>query len=372
MAWRNAAWDPLPLGDGGDGTAQALCRALGGRPVRLRAHDALLAPVRAHAYALGRQGCARPEGAGPGGPGADTADRAGVALDLAGVCGLARLVQKGRPLRPLDASTYGLGEALLEAVRRVPAGPVWVGLGGSASTDGGLGLFASLGGRALDRHGRPVPPGGRGLAVLARLDADAVDPALVGRVHALVDVAAPLVGPLGSAARFAPQKGADPDTVRRLEAGLLRLAEVAERDLGASPAWRTAPGAGAAGGTGYMLVVLAHTPDVLWPGADTVLARTGFETRAARADAVLTAEGHLDRTTLQGKLPMAVWSRAARVGVPCVLLCAGAEPEAVQVWEKGGGVVAVALPDATGRAGPHALLRAARDGLARALGDKLR
>jgi glycerate kinase len=330
----------LPIADGGDGTAAVLARALGGRPLAVRAADALGLPRRALAFRLG---------AGGG------------AVDLAAVCGLRRLWRTGRAPDPLGASTRGLGEALVALARAAPEGPLYVGLGGSASTDGGAGLLAALGGRLLDRLGRPLPPGGGPLARLARIDLDAVDPALAARLVPLADVGSPLLGPLGAAAAFGPQKGADADAVRRLEEGLRRLRAVAERDLGAPSSLARAFGAGAAGGTGYAFALLGAPPR---PGATTVLDLVAFDAALADAAAVLAAEGGLDATSLAGKAPVAAARRARAAGLSAAVVCARADPSAARRLEAEGIAVVAASPPG-GRADAADLGRAAARALAR-------
>jgi glycerate kinase len=329
----------LPLGDGGDGTASALARALGGQPVRTRAPDALGEARRTAWWRLGR-------GASP----------SGAALDLASVCGLARLIRHhGRPA-PLAATTQGLGMVLAEVLAREDSGPVWVGLGGSASTDGGLGLFTSLGGVAVDRYGRPVPPGGQGLLHLTHLDASRVPRRLLARVWALCDVSSPLLGPEGSAPMFGPQKGATPQEVHRLAEGLARLAEVAAQDLAADPHLGTQPMTGSAGGTAFLLSALgAH----LAPGAPTVARLAGVRTALATRHALLTCEGHLDDTTLRGKLPWLLVGWAQEMGKGAGVVCGSADPQVRRQVEAQGVVVEEAAPEGSW-AGASQLAQAAR------------
>lgn len=341
--------DPAPLADGGDGTAACLARLLGGTPFPLRATGALGDPVRTRAYALGRP-IHPTDPKEPKDPSARNtkalagtdATLRGAAVDLAAVCGLARLEKSGRAPNPLTASTRGLGEALKAAADRVPEGPIFIGLGGSASTDGGVGLLQALGAQALDRLGRPVPPGGIGLLALEHLDLTHVNSSLALRLRPLADVEATLLGPDGSAPLFAPQKGASSEDVHRLEEGLSRLANIAERDLGVSASLRRAPRTGAGGGTGYGLSLLTGSSDGLSPGAAVVLDLAEFENRLQSADVVLTAEGALDRTTLAGKLPAVVLSRSLAAGRPCIFLCARATPDAACAVKRQGGTVAVA------------------------------
>ncbi len=211
---------------------------------------------------------------------------------------------------PLGAQTTGLGEILGRALD-AGAERVLVGLGGSAATDGGTGALAALGARFLDASGRPLPPGGGALAALSRADLTHLRPPPAGRVTCLTDVTAPLLGPRGAAAVFGPQKGADGAQIARLEAGLARLAEV----LGGDPA---APGAGAAGGTGYGLATAWGA--VLTPGAAELSRLAGLDRALAGADLVITGEGRFDATSLTGKTCGAVIAAAAAAGVPVALV----------------------------------------------------
>lgn len=331
----------LPLADGGDGTAAVLARALGGAPLPLWVPDALGREHRALAWRLG------------GG--------AGAAVDLAAVCGLRRLLVRRATPRPETATTLGLGLALAALARQIAAGPIYVGLGGSASTDGGAGLLAGLGARLLDTDGLPIGPGGAGLARLARLDLSGVPPGLADRLVVLVDVTTRLLGPYGAAAAFGPQKGADAGAVARLDAALNRLADVAEADTGAAPALRLLPGSGAAGGTGYALALLGAA---LLPGAARVLDIVGFDDALAWADIVVAGEGGLDATSFAGKAPLEALGRARAAGRAGVLVCARAESGARRRLEAAGAVVAEAAP-AGGRAAAADLACAARRAVGR-------
>ena len=222
----------------------------------------------------------------------------------------------------MGAQTTGLGELLGRALD-AGAGRILVGLGGSASTDGGTGALAALGARFLDAYGQPLPPGGGGLAALSRVDLSGLRAPSAGGVTCLTDVTAPLLGPRGAAAVFGPQKGADKAQIARLEAGLARLAGV----LGGDPA---APGAGAAGGTGYGLA--AAWGAALAPGAAELARLAGLDRALAGADLVITGEGRFDETSLTGKTCGTVIAAAAAVGVPVALVAgqvswpAGEEP----------------------------------------------
>lgn len=290
---RSAAGDAeivmLPVADGGDGTVDAAVAA-GFERVPVTAAGPLGDPVRA-SYAR----------------------RGEVAVvEMAGVCGLARLPD-GRPA-PLTASSFGVGEVLRVAVE-AGARQVVLGVGGSASTDGGAGLLQALGARVLDVHGDPVRPGGAGLDEVAALDLTALDPAWRDVAVVLAaDVDNPLTGPEGAAAVYGPQKGASPDEVARLDAGLRRWADAVAAAVGQDRSH--VPGAGAAGGVGF--AALAVLGARMRPGIDVVLEFTGLESLLAGADLVITGEGSLDAQSLAGKAPVGVARAAARHGVRVV------------------------------------------------------
>jgi glycerate kinase len=192
-----------------------------------------------------------------------------------------------------------------------------LGLGGSATTDGGAGMLEALGVRLLDDAGTDLPPGGGGLGRLARIDVQGLDPRLAGvDVVIASDVDNPLLGPQGAAAVFGPQKGASADEVAVLEAALTRFAEVLRRDVGADVG--DLAGAGAAGGTAAGAVAVLGAR--LVSGAGLVCDLVGLDAVLTGADLVITGEGSLDRQTLRGKAPAEVAARARTAGVPCLAL----------------------------------------------------
>jgi glycerate 2-kinase len=205
-------------------------------------------------------------------------------------------------LDPLRTTTRGVGELLWEAAER-GAKTVVVGLGGSATVDGGSGAARGMGWTLLDAAGSPLPEGGGALLRLAELSGGW---ALAAKVVALADVTTPLVGPQGAAPVFGPQKGAGPEAVKLLSRGLDRLAELMARH--GHPELATLAGGGAAGGLGAGLVFFAKAE--LTPGANWVLARVGFDAALARAQLVITGEGAFDRTSLAGKVSGEVVRRA--------------------------------------------------------------
>jgi glycerate 2-kinase len=254
---------------------------------------------------------------GPTGEGvmASYARRDGVAIvEMAEASGLARL--PGGRRAALTASTYGTGELIRSAIRS-GCNHVVVGLGGSATTDGGTGLLRALGIRFLDSTGAELAEGGAALRHLERIDASGLDSALKDISFTVAsDVAVPLCGPTGAAAMFAPQKGASPEDVVVLEAGLDRLANVMADYLGVDHSTRA--GAGAAGGTGFALMSMLGAS--IRPGVDVVLDAVGFDEVVAGAQLVVTGEGAVDEQTLQGKAPMGVLRRALAAGAEVALV----------------------------------------------------
>ncbi|GAB4095720.1 glycerate kinase [Brachybacterium horti] len=228
-------------------------------------------------------------------------------LELASAVGLAAL--PGGHLAPRAVSTRGLGE-LIHAAVGAGARTIVVGLGGSASTDAGAGLLQALGAGLLAAGGEPIAPGLAGLEQLAQADVAPALAALNGvTLIAANDVANPLLGPEGAAAVYGPQKGLDEDGVREAEAILTSAAALLDPDGGHA----RAAGAGAAGGTGFALLLLGATQR---SGADVVLELAGFDERLAGADLVVTGEGKLDEQTLHGKGPAEVARRAVAAGIP--------------------------------------------------------
>ncbi|MFA5889709.1 MAG: glycerate kinase [Actinomycetota bacterium] len=284
--------DVSPVADGGEGTLDALVAAAGGSIMGVIARGPLGTPVRAH---LGRLD-----------------DGTGV-VELSQASGL-RLVAE-TDLDPLRASTYGTGELLKGALARRPT-KVLIAIGGSATVDGGMGIARALGVRFLDAAGAELQPCGQNMERVARIDPERLDSRLVGiPITVAADVMSLLVGPEGAARMFGPQKGATPKVVELLERGLAVIGERIEQDLGIPVL--DAPGGGAAGGAGAMLLGLGAE---LRSGAEVVLEAIGFERRLVGADLVVTGEGLLDAGTTAGKAPMMVARMAAAAGIPCIAL----------------------------------------------------
>lgn len=311
-----------PMADGGEGTVQALVDATGGRLVRETVTGPLGEPTVAAFGVLG--------------------DGRTAVIEMAAAAGLPLVPPERRD--PRITTTFGVGELVLRAldlgVRRVI-----LGIGGSATNDGGAGFAQALGARLLDARGQELPRGGAALARLDRIDVSGLDSRLRS-IDFLVacDVDNPLVGPRGAAAVFGPQKGATQATVAELDMALTRFAAVAARDLGLDVAGH--PGAGAAGGLGAGLLVFCRAE--LRPGVEIVIEATGLRQRLAGADLVLTGEGRVDGQTLSGKTPLGV-VRAARAAcgpsVPVVILAGSVGAGADRLYAHG---VTALLPIAPG------------------------
>jgi len=290
--------DLCPMADGGEGTVDAMVAATGGTTQTVQVCGPLGEPVRARFGLLG--------GGGP--PAA--------VIEMAAASGLA-LVPAGRR-DPLRTTTFGTGQLVLAALE-AGARDVLVGVGGSATVDGGCGAAQALGVVFVARDGQPCVCGlaGGGLADVARIDLSDRDPRLAdARVRVACDVTNPLTGPDGAAAVYGPQKGATGEAVAELEAALRHLAELIRRDVGLDV--EALPGAGAAGGLAAGLVAFAGA--ALEPGADLVAEAVGLPARLAGADLCLTGEGKLDASSRFGKTAVGAARLAAAAGVPTVCI----------------------------------------------------
>ncbi|MCD9025562.1 glycerate kinase [Cohnella sp. NL03-T5] len=292
-----------PIADGGEGTVDAVLEAV---PEGLRLRAAVSGPLNA---ALEAEYAMLPDGT--------------AVFELAAASGLTLL--PAEDLRPLEASTHGTGELIRAALDR-GCRQIVIGLGGSATTDGGTGLLRALGCRFLDASGDELGPGGAELLRLDRIDRTGLHPRLAEvAVTLCCDVTNPLCGPEGAAAVYGPQKGADTRQVAQLDHALERFADVLEATTG-SDEYRSLPGGGAAGGTGAGLAALLGA--ALKPGFGLLAELTNLEAAIAGADLVLTGEGRTDNQTLNGKVPVGVARLARRCGVPVVVLSGGIGPGA--------------------------------------------
>ncbi len=308
----------VPLSDGGEGFLDALAAALAARLVQVEVPDALGRPVTA-AFALTDSGVA--------------------VIEMARAAGLEQIAPAERDV--WHSSTAGVGR-LITAALDAGAHRLVIGIGGSATNDGGAGLLDALGVRFLDAQGVRLEPTPAGLAALASVDATGLDPRLATvEIECASDVTNPLCGPRGASAVFGPQKGATPDDVPRLDALLGRLATV---DGGTEVAQR--PGAGAAGGLGYAL--MRHLGARLRPGIDLVMDTVGLADAVRGADLVLTGEGSVDAQTLSGKTPAGVAALARAAGVDVVILAGRVAPDADVLLDHGVLALVPILPRAMG------------------------
>jgi glycerate kinase len=308
----------VPIADGGEGTVEALVAATGGHLMHTDVRGPLGEPVCA---LWGISG-----------------DGSTAFLEMASASGLP-LVPKERR-NPCLTSTFGTGE-LMKAALDAGLRKLVIGIGGSATNDGGTGMARALGVRFLDARGGELPEGGAALANLARIDLSSLDPRLAeASILVACDVDNPLCGLRGASAVYGPQKGATPDMVAELDAALAVFASVAGAATGREIA--LLPGAGAAGGLGAGL--LYFTPASLRPGVAIVLETTGFETLVQGADLVITGEGRTDFQTAMGKAPVGVAAVAKRHGVPVICLSGGLGDGADDVLAHGIDAIASTVP----------------------------
>jgi len=319
----DAVLDVCPLADGGEGTVTALVAATGGRFVTADVFGPLGAPIRARFALLGSpQGAALPGELGlsaaqvvaQGEAGGDAGATA--VIEMAAASGLGLVPPDKRD--PLRTTTYGTGQLILAALDAA-ARQMIIGVGGSATVDGGCGAAQALGIRFLDSAGRQIVPGmgGGALAQIDRIDASGLDSRLAAaRIRVACDVTNPLTGPQGAAAVYGPQKGATDEMVSRLEANLQRLAALIRRDLGVDV--EHLPGAGAAGGLAGGLVAFAGA--MLEPGIELISRAVDLPRRLAAADLCITGEGRLDAQSASGKVVWGVARAAEAAGVPVVCI----------------------------------------------------
>jgi glycerate kinase len=295
----DAEIDVVPMSDGGAGLVDALLAARGGERVTARVHDPLMRPVDA-AWALLADGSA--------------------VIEMAAASGLVLLTNHERD--PFAATTFGTGELILSALNR-GAIRIVVGVGGSATVDGGAGAIQALGVRLLDPSGAELAVGGGPLAQLERIDLSGRDPRLA-RTHIRVacDVTNTLCGPQGAAAVFGPQKGASPDQIPVLDAALRRFADFARRDAGVDVL--EVEGGGAAGGLAAGLMIGAGA--TIERGFPLIAREVGLEAMVAAADLVITGEGRLDAQTAFGKTASGVAGLARAHGRRVAVVAGNVDP----------------------------------------------
>lgn len=287
----------IPVADGGEGSVDCFLEALGGHKSYLTVTGPFGEPMRSFYGECGNFAM----------------------IEMAACAGLPLV--KGKE-NPLQATTFGVGELILDAISKgFPQ--IIIGLGGSATNDAGCGMAAALGVKFYDQDNVEFVPSGGTLHKISRIDTTHIDPAVRNtKIIAMCDISNPLYGEEGAAWIFGPQKGADHNMIRFLDQGLRHFSKMVKKDLGADIAFL--PGSGAAGGLGAGLV--AFLDATMQMGIDTVLELTGFSEIARSADLVITGEGRLDSQTQRGKVACGVGKAARRVGVPAIAIVGSIEP----------------------------------------------
>lgn len=297
--WPDAVVKNLPMADGGDGFAAVLKYYKDTASFGIESADALGRPIQAN-YEW------------------SAADRLAI-VEMAVASGLAML--NATELKPLEASTYGTGLLLKDAIEH-GAHKIILGLGGSATTDGGAGILKALGFKMLDDAGNELAPGGGSLTTLKTIVPPPALPDI--RIQVACDVSNVLYGPNGAAFIYGPQKGATPDEVQQLDRGLQQLAAVLEKSTGRHLS--DIPGTGAAGGIAISL--MSYFDVELIPGIELISEAAGLENQMKGANLVITGEGKIDAQTLQGKVVAKIVSQAGISGVPVLACCGVLEEDA--------------------------------------------
>jgi len=325
----NAKVKIIPIADGGEGTVDALVAACGGRFISKRVTSPIGEEIEAKMGML--------------------PDNTAV-IEMAAASGLPLVPVEKR--NPLITTTRGTGELILEALDQ-QADMILIGIGGSATNDGGAGVAQALGVRLLDEEGNELPPGGSSLIKLARIDMSNLDPRLKKvKIKVMCDVDNPLCGSNGASAVYGPQKGATPEMVKFLDQCLAHYANVIKEQLGIDIA--NLPGAGAAGGLGGGLV--AFTGAELQAGTEVILETVGFDNIIKDYDVVITGEGKIDRQSAFGKVPMGVGVRAQKHGKPVIAIVGSVGEGAEAMYEHGLGALVpivnrpMSLPEAMEKA----------------------
>lgn len=305
----NAEYVKVPMADGGEGTVQSLVDATGGRIIKKTVTGPLGEAAEAFFGILGNEKSA--------------------VIEMAAASGLHLVPATKR--NPLLTTTRGTGE-LIAAALEYNVNHIIIGIGGSATNDGGAGMAKALGARFLNSNGQEIAEGGGALSDLAAIDLSSLDSRLAHvKIEVACDVDNPLIGPKGASAIFGPQKGATPEIVNQLNENLAHYAEIIEKDLGVKIA--DVPGAGAAGGLGGGL--LAFMQAELSRGVDIVMEAAKLSDIIAGADLVITGEGKIDGQTIFGKTPIGVAKTAKKHGVPVIGIAGNVAGDSDAVHEYG-------------------------------------
>ncbi len=298
----------IPIADGGEGTVEAIVSGMKGNIINCTVQDPLGNSITA-SYGL----CG------------ETA-----VIEMSAASGITLIPSEDR--NPWLTSTYGTGQLIKDALKR-GCREFLIGLGGSATNDGGTGMLRALGFRFLDLDGNEVGDGGGEVGRIASIDASKVMPELAEATFNIAcDVTNPLTGPEGASHIYGPQKGADTEMVIALDTALANFAKVTEKFCGRD--FSTYPGAGAAGGMGFAFLAFLHGR--LQPGIEMILDAVGFNEKLKGASLVITGEGRLDRQTCMGKAPYGVLKRAVAHNIPVIGIGGSVVPEAVPALLKAG------------------------------------
>lgn len=291
-----------PLADGGEGTVEAIVAATGGRMQAVTVTGPLGAKMESSYGYIEHTKTA--------------------VIEMSAAAGITLVSEKEK--NPLYTTTYGVGELILDAINK-GCRKFIIGIGGSVTNDGGVGMLQALGFSFLDVNGKEIPHGARGLELLDSIRTEKAHPAL-GECSFCVacDVTNPLCGENGCSAIYGPQKGATPEMIEKMDAWLARYADLTKQVLPKADARR--PGTGAAGGMGYAL--LAYLNAQLSSGVDLVICETGLEAHIADADFVITGEGRLDGQSYMGKAPVGVAKLAKKYAKPVLAFSGCVTPEA--------------------------------------------
>ena len=301
--------EKIPLADGGEGTVKTLVLATYGRSLKCKVRDPLGKRIWARYGILG--------------------DGRTAIIEMAAASGLALVPMEKR--NPLLTTTYGTGEVIANALNR-RCRKIIIGIGGSATVDGGAGMAQSLGARLLDGRGKEIGFGGGEIEKVEKIDLKFMDRRIAKTEFIIAsDVKNPLLGPRGAARVYGPQKGATPEMVERLERGLSNLARVIRKELSISV--QSLPGSGAAGGLGAGLYAFLGAE--MENGVELVMRIVRLEHRIKKADLVITGEGQLDRQTLYGKAVMGAIKMARKYGVPVICIAGSIMPEAKDLYRLG-------------------------------------
>ncbi|UYV50744.1 glycerate kinase [Priestia megaterium] len=305
----NAGISKVPMADGGEGTVQSLVDATGGEIIQTRVTGPLGKEVEAFYGILG--------------------DRKTAVIEMAAASGLHHVPVDKR--NPLITTTRGTGELILKALDH-KVKHIIIGIGGSATNDGGAGMAKALGAKLLDANGAEIKEGGGSLDQLTAIDLTNLDSRLAKvKVEVACDVDNPLTGETGASAVFGPQKGATPDMVRQLDRNLAHYAAVIKKEMDIHI--QNVPGAGAAGGLGGGL--LAFLSAELKPGVDIVIEATQLESYIKDANLVITGEGRIDGQTIYGKTPIGVAKTAKKHSVPVIAIAGSIGVGSEAVYEHG-------------------------------------